>query len=95
MNFVAELKTSKIDEWASKQSQQRESRSAQTKSSKKSILTILESTSSKKKQRAIVHLIMDSKQVQEQYSDETNNSALPVELAQQLVSLVQAAHCLS
>tara|TARA_B100000674_G_C37500939_1_gene760366 strand:- start:356 stop:550 length:195 start_codon:yes stop_codon:yes gene_type:complete len=64
MNFVAELKTSKIDEWASKQSQQRESRSAQTKSSKKSILTILESTSSKKKQRAIARLIMDTRQVQ-------------------------------
>ena len=42
-------KPQKNDERASKQSQRRESRSAQTKSSKKSILTISQATSPKKK----------------------------------------------
>ena len=38
---------------------------------------------------------MDTYQVQQQDSGKTNNSALPVELAEQLVGLIQAAHRLS
>ena len=57
-------KPQKNDERASKQSQRRQSRSVQTKSSKKSTLTISQAASPEKKKRAVVRLSVDSQQVQ-------------------------------